>query len=70
MFEEKKTFFLLVFVTCLGLCMSSEAERKLLDELLKDYQMFERPVADEALPVNLELSLSLQQVNKSVKNQH
>jgi hypothetical protein len=43
MLEEKRIFLLLLFVRFLGLCLSSEAERRLLDDLLGEYQKFERP---------------------------
>jgi hypothetical protein len=79
MFEEKKMFWLLLFLWSLGICLSSEAERRLLDDLLinRSYQKLERPVENETLPVNLELSISLQQVNcnsdfdkSSLEDQH
>ena len=69
MIEQKSWTFLCFFLLLLvGECLSSEAERRLLDDLLVNYQKFERPVADETEPVNLELSLSLQQVNLKPTN--
>jgi hypothetical protein len=49
MLEEKKIFLLLLFVRFLGLCLSSEAERRLLDDLLGEYQKFERPGINVAI---------------------
>ena len=37
-------------------------ERRLLNNLLMDYQKYERPVANESLPVSLNFTLSLQQI--------
>ena len=37
-------------------------EHRLLNNLLMDYQKYERPVANESLPVSLNFSLSLQQI--------
>ena len=37
-------------------------EHRLIDNLLMDYQKYERPVANESLPVDLKFTLSLQQI--------
>ena len=37
-------------------------EHRLLNNLLMDYQKYERPVANESLPVSLNFTLSLQQI--------
>ena len=37
-------------------------EHRLLNNLLMEYQKYERPVANESLPVSLNFSLSLQQI--------
>ena len=65
MFEPwTTTFSLLILVLGPDRCWSSEAERRLLDDLLANYQKFERPVAIESDPVNLKISISLQQVRQ------
>ena len=37
-------------------------ERLLLNDLMNDYQKYERPVENEGLPLQLNLTLSLQQI--------
>ena len=65
MFEPwTTTFSFLILVLGPDRCWSSEAERRLLDDLLANYQKFERPVAIESDPVNLKISISLQQVRQ------
>ena len=39
-----------------------EHERRLLEDLLKEYQILERPVFDERDPVELEFGISLRQI--------
>jgi len=57
--------FIIIIALLVVRCQSSSDERQLLNDLLENYQKYERPVEDETLPVDLALSLSLQQVDKS-----
>jgi hypothetical protein len=58
-----RALFRRLLILALGFVGShaSEAERRLLDDLLVNYQKFERPVGNESEPVELKISLSLQQ---------
>ena len=44
------------------LCQASGDEARLLDDLLKPYQIYERPVADEDHAIKLQFGISLQQI--------
>ena len=56
--------FFLTNVMCISFPIISGAgnERRLLNQLLMEYQKYERPVANESLPVSLNFTLSLQQI--------
>ena len=41
---------------------AGKQENRLLNNLMDKYQKYERPVADETSPVNLNFTLSLQQI--------
>ena len=41
---------------------AGKQENRLLNNLMENYQKYERPVADETSPVNLNFTLSLQQI--------
>ena len=42
--------------------LANPDEKRLLDYLLKDYQIYERPVKNESDPIKLEFGISLQQI--------
>ena len=43
-------------------CWCGPDERRLLQDLMENYQKFERPVEDESQPVKLQFGLTLQQI--------
>lgn len=45
-----------------GFIRASTDEARLLDKLLKGYQIYERPVSNESLPITLAFGISLQQI--------
>ena len=54
-------FFVLSYFTFAPKRVQSSAdESRLLNDLLKDYQVYERPVDDESKSVQLEFTISLQ----------
>ena len=58
---------MMIQMTILGICVIWNAngarnEYRLLNNLLAEYQKYERPVANESLPVSLSFTLHLQQI--------
>jgi len=55
---------LVILVSCqlLDFCANDKNEKKLYSDLLQNYSKLERPVADNALPVNVSLQIILQQI--------
>ena len=51
-----------LFLTFFGLGTAGSHEARLLDDLLRSYQIYERPVAIESEPIELNFSISLQQI--------
>lgn len=52
--------FLLVFIIVKAVC--DKHEKRLYDDLLKNYSSLERPVANNSWPVAVALQVSLQQI--------
>ena len=55
-------FFTILMGTICNVIYGATNEHRLLNNLLMDYQKYERPVANESLPVSLNFTLSLQQI--------
>lgn len=47
---------------CVAGCLSGQNERKLLNDLLKDYNKLERPTNNESSAIVVKLGLTLQQI--------
>ncbi|XP_023344309.1 acetylcholine receptor subunit alpha-type acr-16 [Eurytemora carolleeae] len=59
-----------LFMNCISFSLSSMHERRLLNDLFLNYNKLERPVNNESEPVQLSVSISLQQiVDLDEKNQ-
>ena len=55
-------FFAILMGSICNVIYGATNEHRLLNNLLMDYQKYERPVANESLPVSLNFTLSLQQI--------
>ena len=55
-------FFTILMASLFNVIYGATNEHRLLNNLLMDYQKYERPVANESLPVSLNFTLSLQQI--------
>ena len=55
-------FFTILMGSICNVIYGATNEHRLLNNLLMDYQKYERPVANESLPVSLNFTLSLQQI--------
>uniref|UniRef100_A0AC34QLB3 Uncharacterized protein n=1 Tax=Panagrolaimus sp. JU765 TaxID=591449 RepID=A0AC34QLB3_9BILA len=62
--------FLIFLVRIFQICVASYHERRLYEDLMRDYNNLERPVANHSLPVTVYLKVSLQQlIDVDEKNQ-
>ncbi|XP_045112919.1 neuronal acetylcholine receptor subunit alpha-7-like isoform X3 [Portunus trituberculatus] len=65
-----RTFGIVFFVAILPGCLPGHHERRLLNDLLKDYNKLERPTQNESSAIVVKLGLTLQQIiNVDEKNQ-
>lgn len=65
-----RDFFCLLLFELVNFCLTSHHERRLYDDLMRDYNVLERPVENHSQPVTVYLKVSLQQlIDVDEKNQ-
>ena len=55
-------FAVLLISTEINLVVSSDQETNLINDLMRDYQKYSRPVSDPNLPLHLNITLTLKQI--------
>jgi len=58
------------FVCCVPGSVQGPNEKRLLEDLLDDYNVLERPVANESEPLEIKFGLTLQQIIDVVRLPH
>src|SRR5687768_13136448 len=66
----KETRLIILIINLINLVTASYHERRLYEDLMRDYNLLERPVANHSQPVTIFLKVSLQQlIDVDEKNQ-